>query len=131
MGRSEARISPTRPDFLAVSHLRIPDLKDQKDPKRSGRFLRETFEAVREDEKGRRPQSDKDAKSFTVRLRFGRLTPCELPDGDGADNGGKAEDEAEFAEKFQLSGFHIDELNRPKRDKVLQCIFSELAKSLS
>jgi hypothetical protein len=32
-------MSPTRPDFLAVSPLRLPDLQDQKDPKRSGRFL--------------------------------------------------------------------------------------------
>ena len=32
-------MSLARPDFFAVSHLRFPDLQDQKDPKRSGRFL--------------------------------------------------------------------------------------------
>ena len=41
-----------------------------------------------------------------MRLRFGRLTTCEKPDGDGADNGGKAENEAEFAEKFEMRGLH-------------------------
>ena len=121
-------MSPTRPDFLAVSHRRLPDLQYQKDPKRSGRFLRETFEAVREDKKGRRPQSDKDAKSFAVRLRFGRLTPCEIPDGDGADNGGETEDEAEFADKLVLSRFHIYKVNSSRRDEIAQWIFLELPK---
>jgi len=45
-----------------------------------------------------------------VRLRFGRLTTCEKPDGDGADNGGKAENKAEFAEKFEMIGLHKLEL---------------------
>jgi hypothetical protein len=105
-------------------------LQDQKDPKRSGRFLRETFEAVREDKKGRRPQSDKDAKSFTVCLGVDRLTPCEKPDGNGADNGGETEDEAEFAEKLVLSGFHILNTNSSRRDQIAQWIFSELARDL-
>ena len=64
-------------------------------------------------------------------LGVDRLPPCEKPDGDGTDNGGETENEAELAEKFQLSGFHIDDFNCPKRDKIPQCIFSELAKSLS
>ncbi len=77
------------------------------DPKGSGRFLRETFEAVRENKKGRSPQSNEDAKSFTVRLRVDRLTTCEIPNGDGTENGGKAENKTEFAETFEMSGFHF------------------------
>ena len=92
----------------------------QKDPTRSGRFLRETFEAVREDKKGRRPQSDKDAKSFTVCLGVDRLTPCEKPDGNGADNGGETEDEAEFAEKFETTRTRL---------KIPKIVFVELAKN--
>ena len=105
-------------------------MQDQKDPKRSGRFLRETFEAVREDKKGRRPQSDKDAKSFAVCLGVDRLTPCEKPDGNGADNGGETEDEAEFAEKLVLSRFRICEAYFSRRDQIAQWIISELARHL-
>ena len=54
-----------------------------------------------------------------MRLRFGRLTTCEKPDGDGADNGGKAENEAEFAEKFETTR---------TRSKITQIVFVELAK---
>lgn len=93
---------------------------------RSGRFLRETFEAVREDKKGRRPQSDKDAKSFTVCLGVDGLTPCQKPDGDRADNRAETEDEAEFAEKLVLSGFHIASLDISGRDEIAQCVFFEL-----
>jgi hypothetical protein len=70
------------------------------------------IEAVREDEKSRRPQPDEDAKPFSVPLSVSRLTTCEEPDGNGADDGSKAENEAKFTEKFELSWFDHSTFNR-------------------
>jgi hypothetical protein len=58
-----------------------------------------------------------------VRLRFGRLTTCEKPDGDGADDGGKAENEAEFTEKFEMSWFHHFTMNRSRLETVARFVF--------
>ena len=72
----------------------------------SARLFRVAVEAVGEDEKCRRPEPDEDAETLGVRLGFGDLSAGQKPDGDGAEDGGKAEDEAEIAELFELSRFH-------------------------
>ena len=81
------------------------------------------IEAVREYEKSRRPQPDEDAKTFGVPLRVSRLTTREKPDGDGADDGGKAKKEAEFTEKFEMSWFHHFTMNRSRLETVARFVF--------
>jgi hypothetical protein len=56
---------------------------------------------------GRRPQSDKDTETLRVRPGFRCGSAGEKPDTNGAEDEGDAEEEAEIAELFELSGFVV------------------------
>jgi hypothetical protein len=53
-----------------------------------------------------------------VPLRISRLSTCEKPDADGADDGGKSKSETDSAEKFELRWFHHSTWNRSRSAKM-------------
>ena len=62
--------------------------------KRSGGLFRVAVEAVRGEQKRRRPKADEEAEPLGVRRRVDRLPTGQKPDGDGANDRGETEDAA-------------------------------------
>ena len=65
-------------------------------------IVSETREAVREDQKCRRPEANENTEKLAVRAGFKRyrFSAGIIPDGDGGEDRGEAENEAEVTKEF-------------------------------
>ena len=113
-----------------MPHRRRPDLQDQKIPNDQAAFSEKRskrFERIKK--VGAHSPTKMPNRSPCAWVSIA-CPPCEKPDGDRADNRGETEDEAEFAEKLVLSGFHTCKTNSSRRDQIAQWMISELARHL-
>lgn len=75
-----------------------------------GGFIGIAIKAIREDEKGRCPEADEDAKALGMGLLFGGFAIEEPPDPDGEDNGKDASLETKGAERATDGSVHFRQM---------------------